>query len=145
MVSTDAWAYVAAAPGLSIRSLALFFALLTLQLFQLSAASASQSDSVVVLHGLARTPDSMSRMTRALEIVGYHVCNVSYPSRNHSIEVLASDFVAPSVRACRSNATDIVHFVTHSLGGIIVRQLAQSEADIKIGRVVMLSPPNHGS
>ena len=87
----------------------------------------------------------MSRMTRSLEAAGYHVCNVPYPSRKHSIEVLASDFVAPAVRACRSNESETVHFVTHSLGGIIVRQLAKSEADLKIGRVVMLSPPNHGS
>ena len=54
-------------------------------------------------------------------------------------------FVAPAVRACLSSKTDTVHFVTHSLGGIVVRQLAGSATDIRIGRVVMLSPPNHGS
>jgi pimeloyl-ACP methyl ester carboxylesterase len=111
------------------------------QCFQASVAG----ESVVVLHGLARTSDSMSRMVGALEAAGYHVCNVSYPSRKHAIEVLAADFVAPAVRACRPNDTDEVHFVTHSLGGIIVRELAKSQADLNIGRVVMLSPPNHGS
>ncbi len=35
--------------------------------------------------------------------------------------------------------------MTHSLGGIVVRQLAKSAPDLRIGRVVMLSPPNHGS
>jgi len=30
---------------------------------------------------------------------------------------------AAAVRACRSSETDTVHFVTHSLGGIVVRQL----------------------
>jgi triacylglycerol lipase len=131
-----------------LRSLAVFIAFLAPQFFQPGAASdtgASQRESVVVLHGLARSSDSMSRMAHALEAAGYHVCNVSYPSRNHSIEVLASDFVAPAVRACRSSETETVHFVTHSLGGIIVRQLAKSEVDLSIGRVVMLSPPNHGS
>ena len=124
-----------------LRSFPIFVALVLPQLFQASAAS----ETVVVLHGLARSSDSMSRMTSALEAAGYHVCNVSYPSRKHTIEVLASDFVAPAVRACRSSETETVHFVTHSLGGIVVRQLAKSEADLKIGRVVMLSPPNHGS
>jgi triacylglycerol lipase len=130
------------------RSLAVLFALLAPQFFQLGAASdagASHRESVVLLHGLARSSDSMSRMASALEAAGYHVCNVSYPSRKHSIEVLASDFVAPAVRACRSSESETVHFVTHSLGGIVVRQLAKSDTDLRIGRVVMLSPPNHGS
>lgn len=103
------------------------------------------SGSVVLLHGLARTSDSMSKMNRALEAAGYHVCNVSYPSREHSIEVLSEEFVLPAVRACLKNPTDEVHFVTHSLGGVIVRQLAKGAPDLDIGRVVMLSPPNHGS
>lgn len=106
---------------------------------------ASASETVVVLHGLARTSDSMSRMARALETAGYHVCNVSYPSRKHPIEVLSAEYVAPAIRACRSSETDTLNFVTHSLGGIVVRQLARSQPDLKIGRVVMLSPPNHGS
>src|SRR5687767_5615054 len=103
------------------------------QLFQVSVAS----EAVVVLHGLARSSDSMSRMARAIETAGYRVCNVSYPSRKHSIEVLTADFVAPAVRACRESETDTVHFVTHSLGGIVVRQLAKSQVDLRIGRVVM--------
>ena len=105
----------------------------------------ANGESVVVLHGLARSSDSMSRMARSLELAGYHVCNVSYPSRKHSVEVLTKEFVAPSIRECLPGKSEPVHFVTHSLGGIIVRQLAVSEADLTIGRVVMLSPPNHGS
>jgi pimeloyl-ACP methyl ester carboxylesterase len=126
---------------LQMKCVALCFVILASQLFQVSAAS----ESVVLLHGLARTADSMSRMAGALEAAGYHVCNVSYPSRQHSIEELTTDFVAPAVRACRSSEMDTVHFVTHALGGILVRQLAKSAPDLKIGRVVMLSPPNHGS
>jgi len=100
---------------------------------------------VIVLHGLARSSGSMSHMVRALEKDGYRVCNVSYPSRKHSIEVLTMEFVAPAIRACRSSETESARFVTHSMGGVIVRQLAKSAPDLRIGRVVMLSPPNHGS
>lgn len=107
--------------------------------------ASSNGETVVVLHGLARSSASMSHMVRALEKTGYHVCNISYPSRDHSIEVLTTQFVAPAVRACLSNKTDKAHFVTHSMGGVIVRQLAKSATDLRIGRVVMLSPPNHGS
>ena len=108
-------------------------------------ASSGESEVVVLLHGLARSASSMSRLARSLESAGYRVCNLSYPSRKHSIEKLAAEFVAPGVRACVLRPMQPVHFVTHSLGGIIVRQLAAAAPDIRIGRVVMLSPPNHGS
>jgi triacylglycerol lipase len=100
---------------------------------------------VVLLHGLARTSLSMWQMESALERAGYEVCNVSYPSRSHSVEVLAREFVAPAVARCFPDRGQPVNFVTHSLGGIIVRQLAADGQVGRLGRVVMLGPPNHGS
>ncbi|HET9448878.1 MAG TPA: alpha/beta fold hydrolase [Steroidobacteraceae bacterium] len=125
--------------------LSVFFAATALQAAADSDVKSANRETVVVLHGLARTSASMSTMVRALEKAGYKVCNISYPSREHSIEVLTTQFVAPAVRACRANNADKAHFVTHSMGGVIVRQLAKSATDLKIGQVVMLSPPNHGS
>lgn len=124
---------------------AVFFAAILSQAAVADAVVPMKGESVVLLHGLARSSDSMTPMARALEAAGYHVCNVSYPSREHPVEKLAADFVAPAVRACLSDEAREIHFVTHSLGGILVRQLAKSEPDIRIGRVVMLGPPNHGS
>jgi pimeloyl-ACP methyl ester carboxylesterase len=131
-----------------MRNVVILFALLVAFSPRIGAADDAgrgHRGSVVLLHGLVRTSDSMAKMARALEADGYRVCNVSYPSREHTIEVLTADFVIPAVRACQSNDVGAVHFVTHSLGGIIVRQLVKSTPDLKIGRVVMLSPPNHGS
>ncbi len=127
------------------KLLAVLFAAVALQTSAADNVASSNGETVVVLHGLARSSASMSHMVRALEKAGYHVCNIAYPSREHSIEVLTTQFVAPAVRTCLSNKTDQAHFVTHSMGGVIVRQLARSATDLKIGRVVMLSPPNHGS
>ena len=84
-------------------------------------------------------------MARALEAEGYRVCNVGYPSREHPIAVLAAEHVAPALARCAPDPATPFDFVTHSLGGIIVRQLAASGAVASFGRVVMLSPPNHGS
>jgi pimeloyl-ACP methyl ester carboxylesterase len=99
---------------------------------------------IVLLHGLARSSSSMKKLQSVLLTNGYEVCNVDYPSRYHSIEVLASDFVAPAISKCFDD-NEPVNFVTHSLGGIVVRQLSATNAVANIGRVVMLSPPNHGS
>ncbi len=101
--------------------------------------------TVVLLHGLARSASSMQDMAEALETAGYRVCNVAYPSREHSIAELSSRFVAPSIADCVSNTAEPVSFVTHSLGGIIARELAKTGAVQTFGRVVMLGPPNHGS
>jgi triacylglycerol lipase len=118
------------------KLLAVLFAAAALQASVAADGASSTRGTVVVLHGLARSSASMSHMVRALEKAGYHVCNIAYPSREHSIEVLTTQFVAPAVRACLSNETDQAHFVTHSMGGVVVRQLAKSATDLKIGRVV---------
>ncbi len=125
--------------------LAVLLAAAALQASADGDVASSNRQTVVVLHGLARTSASMKSMVRALEKAGYDVCNISYPSREHAIDVLTTQFVAPAVRACLANKADKAHFVTHSMGGVIVRQLVKSASDIRIGRVVMLSPPNHGS
>lgn len=101
--------------------------------------------TVVLLHGLARTPASMSKMEAALIEAGYHVCNIGYPSREHSIVDLAKRYVAPAIARCAPNKNERINFVTHSMGGIVVRELARAGLQRSFGRAVMLGPPNHGS
>lgn len=101
-------------------------------------------DYVVVLHGLGRTSRSMSKLARSMQAAGYQVVNVAYPSTRGDMPELVN-LLDNTVRDLCTNDAKRVNFVTHSLGGIVVRCYLDSRDVDRLGRVVMLSPPNQGS
>lgn len=106
-------------------------------------------ECVVLLHGLARGSGSMVLIEERLLAEGYGVSNVDYPSRQHPIETLSNLAIQQGLADCGRQSAETIHFVTHSLGGILVRQYfkqnKRQDFSFEPGRVVMLGPPNQGS
>jgi triacylglycerol lipase len=119
--------------------------LLLFLLFQTPLSWGQQQECVVLLHGLARTSGSMGEMERKLQAAGFAVANVGYPSREHPVEQLARQAVEEGLQLCSEQGAEQIHFVTHSLGSILVRYYFKGRVDSRLGRVVMLGPPNQGA
>jgi triacylglycerol lipase len=109
-----------------------------------AAPPAASAPTLVLLHGLGRSPRAMRPLERAARARGYRVLNYGYASREAGVAAHASRLAA-RVRAEAPSGP--LYVVTHSLGGIVLRQ-AVASGELPAARVsgaVMLAPPNQGS
>jgi len=106
---------------------------------------------VVLIHGLMRTRWSMKRLERFFIKNGYHTLNISYASLISPIPDIALTVLPKLInkKIVKNNEIKKIHFVTHSLGGIIVRyyfsHLSEVHTACKNGKIIMIAPPNQGS
>lgn len=98
---------------------------------------------VLLLHGHGRFGASMISLARAARRRGYRTLSPSYPYRRGIEEIV--DWLAPRVAAFEATFDGPLHIVTHSLGGLVARSLVSAHPPRRLGRVVILAPPNGGS
>lgn len=104
--------------------------------------------TVVCIHGFMTTHRSMQPIEKSLRCMGFRVWNWDYPSRARTIEEHACELVEYLKEIARCHPGEPILFVTHSTGALILRTALNAPTcpeEAKVGRAVLLAPPNQGS
>lgn len=108
-------------------------------------SSSFASHKVYIIHGYANPKSIMNDIYRDVKKAGFVAENYAYPGLYMELDTIGKRLYQDVL----NDGVDSVSFVTHSMGGLVVRaMLKYSGADLnfpKIYRIVMIAPPNRGA
>lgn len=107
-----------------------------------------KNECVVLLHGLGPALGNLAVVEKSLKREGYATLNLKYPSLRYDIEKIVKWLDQQPKFKNVWIEFDKIHFVTLSMGGIVLQNYLCSQRVIqrqKVGRVIMLGPPHGGS
>ena len=105
----------------------------------------NKGDYVVLIYGIYQPPFAMKTIKNTLDKAGYYVLNFEYDFRCYSIDEIVKSSLDKFLKKHCIDPKKKIHFVTYSSGGLIIRRYLEKYPLLKLGRVVMIAPPNHGS
>jgi triacylglycerol esterase/lipase EstA (alpha/beta hydrolase family) len=108
-----------------------------------SQAQKTSGDYVVLLHGIARSSSHMEPLAEFLQNNGYDVINIDYPSTDYTIEELVE--IIHLDLSTKLTEDKKINFTGYSMGGLLTLAILHKYKTEKLGRVIQLAPPNHGS
>lgn len=104
----------------------------------------SDKEAVILIHGLGRSNTAMWSLASKLEDAGFYIQRVGYSSFNTTSEEVIAD-ITKQINDCCADHHKPVHFVGHSLGGLLIRAYLKDNKVKNHGNVVMIGTPNHGT
>ena len=103
------------------------------------------NEAVILIHGFARSRSDMRKLGRALRYQGYQVHTINYSSIRRNIKNIQSDAFQQIDNKLSQISADKIHFVGHSLGGLLIRSYLGKKTIPKLGAVVMIGSPSKGT
>ncbi len=98
---------------------------------------------VIFMHGALKSASSMDKLEAAFSSADYHTFNWDFNSRDFTVIQNAAKL--DSILRHKDYLEHTLHFVTHSMGGIVIRYYLENYNPPNVGRFVMIAPPNQGS
>ena len=94
-----------------------------------------------MLQGSGSSANSLWSAEQFFTTRDYEVYRLAYPSTKKALGQLVEQIRKEAQGLCPNTP----NFLTHSMGGIILRVIKSTHPDFAVARFLMLGPPNHGS
>jgi len=101
----------------------------------------AEPEAAILVHGLWVRGIVMSLMQRRIARHGYRASCYSYPSMRRTLTENAEDLA----RYCEGVRASKLHFIGHSMGGLVILRMLGTERAFPVGRTVLIGTPYRGS